>query len=235
MMKNPEIENAIRKLYDEIIGRKSKTVCITAATEKEGTTTIACAVAEMASSLKQKVLFCDFTDYTTSLSKKFNKQFKENTGDHLEQVYENIHFIEKFGFSLLPPPISLLPILMRKEVLADLLNVLKKQYDLIVIDSNNFNDYGGNTLSARSLCEVADCTTLIVLSGGVSEARVKETATNIARSGGKLIGCVMNDVNYPRLIDELCRETKLLNNKFPHTAKALRDWLRKSTFFNIEN
>ena len=235
MIKNPDVANAIRKLYDEIMGSKSKTVCFTAATEKEGTTTIACATAEMASSLQQNVLFCDFTDYSTSLSKKFNKSFKEKIGDHLEQVYENIHFIEKYGFSILPPPIPLIPILMKKEVLADLFNILKKQYDLIIIDSNNFNDYGGNALSARSLCEVTDSTTLIILSGGVSEARVKETATNIARSGGKLIGCVMNDANYPRLVDELCRETSLLEKGFPRAAKTLRDWLRKSTFFNIEN
>lgn len=235
MSTNTEVTNAIRKLYDEIKGNKSSTVCFTAATEKEGTTTIACATAEMASKLQQKVLYCDYTDYSTSLSKKFNKQFKETKGDHVEQVYQNIHYIEKFGFSILPPPVPLVPILIHKEVVADLLTVLKKQFDLIIIDTNNFNDYSGNALSARSLCEVADSTILIILSGGVSEARVKETATNIARSGGKLIGCVMNDTNYPRLVDELCRQTDLLEKRFPNTAETLRNWLRKSTFFNIEN
>ena len=66
MTEKIEIAHAIRKLYDEIIGNKSKAVCFTASSEKEGTTTIACATAEMASSLQQKVLFCDFTDNSTS-------------------------------------------------------------------------------------------------------------------------------------------------------------------------
>lgn len=235
MNQSPGNTNAMRKLYDVITRHKSKTVCFTATTENEGSTTIACAIAEVAANLKLKVLFCDFTNYSTSLSKKLGKQFQEVKGDHLEQIYANIHFIENKGFYLLPPPASIVSTLMRNEILDNLFQLLKKQYDLIIIDSNSFNEYGDNTFSTRNLCEAADSTVLVILSGGVSEARVKETANNITRGGGNLIGCLMNDVNYPRLVDELCRQTNRLETRFPEFAKFLRRWLRKSPFFNIEN
>lgn len=235
MIKSPIVTNALRKLYDVLTRQKIKTVCFTSSTEHEGTTTIACATAEIAAALKQKVLFCDFTNYANSLSKTFNIQFHESKGDHLEQIYENIHFMEKSGFYLLPPPVGLVHTLTRNQVLSDLLALLKKQYDLIIIDSNSFNDYGGNIFSSVNLCEGADATVLVVLAGSVSENDVRETATNITRSGGKLTGCIMNDVNYPRLVDELSRETYRLEKKFPDFAKSLRHWLKKSSLFNIEN
>lgn len=235
MIKSPIVTNALRKLYDVIARHKSKTICFTASTANEGTTTMASATAEIAAALNQKVLFCDFTNYSNSLSKTLNLHFQETKGDHLEQIYENIHFVEKLGFYLLPPPVSLISTLARPKIMTDLFELLKKQYDLIIIDSNSINDYSGNIFSAASLCEAADATILVILSCVVSETEVKDTAGNIVRSGGKLIGCVMNDLNYPRLVDELTRQTYRLENKFPDYAESLRKWLKKSSFFNMEN
>ena len=96
MIKNPDTKNAINKLLDLVTHRKSKTVYFTSATPKEGVTTIACVTAEIATAQYEKILFCDFTNYSSSLSKQHDIKFQETKGDHIEQIYANIYFIEKF-------------------------------------------------------------------------------------------------------------------------------------------
>src|SRR4051812_19532839 len=128
MIKNPETKDAVNKLLDLIAHHKSRTVYFTSSVKKEGVTTIARITAEIAASHYEKILYCDFTDYNTSLSKQHNVLFEETKGDHLEQIYANIQFIEKLGFYLLPPAIPILGTLMRHEILGGLFQLLKKQY-----------------------------------------------------------------------------------------------------------
>lgn len=232
--KTQRLMTSLTKIYDEIVTHKSKTVCFTSSTAKEGTTTIACAVAEVAVSLNQKVLYCDFCDYTSSLSKQLKKTFHATQKDYLEQVDENIHFIETLGLFLMPPPTALIPNLLRKGFLSTLLDHLKKDYDLIIIDSNYYNCYSEGVLSTNNLVQVADSTVLVALSGVVTEINVKRTADKIIHDGGKLIGLILNDFNYPRLPDDLIRATHHLDEKFPDTAEKIRLWIQNSDFLNTE-
>lgn len=233
--KTPELMTSLTKIHDEISTHQSKTVCFTASTAKEGTTTIACAVAEVATSLKQKVLYCDFSDYESSLSHHFNKKFQSTPRDFLEQAYDNIHFIDSLNLYLLPPPTPLIPNLLRKDSLSTLLDHFKKDYDLIVVDSYFYNSYIEGVLSTNHLVQACDATVLVALTGGVTEVSVKRTAEKIAHDGGKLIGLVLNDYNYPRLPDELMRASHHLDNNFPDTAEKLRAWIQSSDFLNTEN
>ena len=60
----------------------------------------------------------------------------------------------------------------------------------------------------KMLCEAADTTVLVILSGEVTITEVKDTATDMVQSEVKILGCVMNDRDYPQLVDELCKATK---------------------------
>lgn len=235
IVKTPSLMTSLTKIYDEIITQKSKTVCFTSSVAKEGITTIACAVAEVATSLNQKVLYCDFSDYSNSLSKHFKKKFNGSQKDAVEQVYDNIHFIESLKFYLLPQPTQLIPTFLRKGFLPVLLDHLKKDYDLIIIDTNYYNCYIEGELSANHLVQVADSTVLIALTGVVTEVLLKRTADKIIHDGGKIIGVILNDFNYPKLSDELVRASHHLDQNFPDAAEKLRLWVQESDFFNTEN
>ncbi len=232
--KTPSLMTALTKIHEEILIKKSKTVCFTSSIAQEGTTTIACAIAEIAASLNQKVLYCDFSDYSTSLSKHFKKKFVTSPKDYLEQAYENIHFIESLGIYLMPPPTELILDLLRKGVLSALFDQFKKDYDLVIIDSNYYSSYTEGVFSTTNLIQEADAVVLVILSGSVTETQVKRTAEKILRDGGKLIGLILNDLNYPKLSDELTRATYHLEEKFPDTAEKLRLWIKDSDFLNSE-
>ena len=229
-----KISNEITILYEEILLHKSKSVCFTSSTSKEGTTTVACALA-IAAALQQKVLYCDFTNYVTSLSKKFGKTFQSTNDSPLEQIFNNIYPLEKQHFDLMPLPAPLIHELMVEGFLTALFDQLGQQYDLIIIDSNGFHRYKESSLPTSSVSSAADSTILVVLSGGVSEVEVQQTVNSIIDGGGKLIGIVMNDIQYPRVVDELCELTHYFDKFAPELSKKIREKLRASVILNTEN
>lgn len=237
MINSSEIEKAINKLYIQILALKSKTICFTSASLLEGITTIASATARVASNLGRKVLYCDFGNYHTSLSAKWHVVYKEAPDHILEQAYDSIKFIPELGFYLmpLPGPRPLETCLIEKKELSLFLDKLKEEYDLIIIDCNSFNKYQPFTISTRYVCEVADATVLILLSGVVTKEIVKDTVDEMRNTGANIIGCVMNDLHYPRLVDQLYEKTYLLNAYFPDAAESIRKKLRRSILLNIES
>lgn len=236
-MTDPIIQNqSINKLYVKIVDQYCKTVCFTSVGLKEGITTIASLTAKAAASYGRRVLYCDFGNYNTSLSKQLNIEIDAKEADFLELTTTNIQFIEQLGFDLmtLPGPRPLDTSLIKKERLESFFNELKEKYDLIFIDAHTYNKYQPYTLPTKMLCEVADATILIILSGEVTVSEVKETTIEMVQSGAKLLGCVMNDRDYPRLVDELCKKSTWLDKYFPKQAELIRQKLRESVLFNIE-
>lgn len=236
-MTDPIIRSqSINKLYVKIIDQDCKTVCFTSVGLKEGITTIATLTAKAAASYGRKVLYCDFGNYNTSLSKELNIEIAHTDEDFLELSKNNIHFIEHFGFDLitLPGPRPLDTSLIKKERLETFFNALKKKYELIIIDAHCYNKYQPYTLPSKLLCEVVDATVLVILSGAVTVNEVKETATEMLHTGAKILGCVMNDRDYPRLVDELCKVSTRLDKYFPKKAELIRQKLRESVILNTE-
>ena len=231
--KSSELHHALIKLYDEITIHQSKTVCFTSSTPKEGTTTIATALAKTVASLGSKVLYCDFCDYDTSLSKTLNHMFVEVKGKEITQFKKNTYFIDTLGFYLIPPPTNQLA-LLDKEVMKGVFEQLKNEYDLIIIDSNYFNNHYPIGKATHTLCKIVDSTVLIVLAGAVTEEKVKEVVDKMHQKGIKISGIVMNDLNNPKLIDELMQTSHSLDENYPKIAQKLRDWLDKSSLLKIE-
>lgn len=230
---NTNFRESLVKIYDEANTHQAKSLCFTSSSPKEGTTTIATALAKTVASLGKKVIYCDFCDYETSLSKKFNKIFIASKGTFQDQLNKNIYFNESYGFYLIPPLLSTLSSLNQDE-LKNFIIHLKKEYDLIVIDTNYFLHYSIEELPTTNLCQIADATILIVLSGKVTVDEVKQVTDKMKLKGIKIIGIVMNDVNYPKLVDELCEATHYLDSYFPNASEKLRAWLKKSSLLKTD-
>jgi Mrp family chromosome partitioning ATPase len=232
-MKLSELNNSLIRLYDEITMQQNKAVCFTASSPQEGTTTIASGMAKAVASLGLKVLYCDFCDYDTSLSKQLNQNFVKSKGDALAQFNNNTYFIESLGFHLIPPPVNHLT-LLDNEVVTQLLEQAKEAYNLIVIDTNYFNNHSAVGKATDKLYKITDSTVLVVLSGGVTEEAVKGVVDKMHHKGIKISGIVMNDVNNPKLIDELTQASHKLDEYCPKIANKLRVWLDKSSLLKIE-
>lgn len=227
---------AINKLYVQIIEQGSNTVCFTSIGLKEGITTIATALAQTAVGYGRKVLYCDFGNYNTSLSKQLHIEISATNKDSLELDPRTIQFVPKLGCDLmtLPGPRPLDTSLIKKEVLEDFFYSLKKNYDLIIIDAHCYNKYQPFTLPSRLLCEVSDSTIVIILTGTVTLTELKQTTKDMVEAGVKLLGFVMNDRDYPRLVDELCKVSSRLDKYFPKLGALLRKKLQESVILNTE-
>ena len=109
---------------------------------------------------------------------------------------------------------------------------LKSKFDYVFIDSPALTSH--NHVVTEILTEMSQATVLIVLAGVLTSTRLKETVVKIVRSGANLIGSVVNDVENPQLVDELCRETYRLEKVAPKKMQKLRKWLRKNQLLNLE-
>lgn len=227
---------SINTLYVKIIESGCKTVCFTSMEMGEGTTTIASALAQKATGYGRRVVYCDFGNNNTSLSKKLNMEIIATEDNLLRLDVDSTRLVEKLGFDLvtLPGPRPLDTSLVKKETLTVFFDELKKKYDLIIIDAHSYNKYQPHTLPPRMLCEVADATVLIILAGEVPLTEVTQATHDMVESGAKLLGFVMNDRDNPRLVDELCRATTYLDKYFPKLATLIRQKLRDSVILNIE-
>ncbi|MFA6303651.1 MAG: hypothetical protein WC627_11060 [Legionella sp.] len=227
---------SINKLYVAIIECGCQTVCFTSAELEEGLTTIASVVAQTAASYGRRVLYCDFGNYNTSLSVQLHMEIVAKEGSQLKLDPDTIRHVDELGFDLmtLPGPRPLDTSLIKQENLEVFFSELKTKYDLIIIDAHSYNKYQPYTLPTRLLCEVADATVLVILSGVVTLIEVKDTTTQMVESGVKLLGIVMNDRDYPRLLDELLKVTTRLDKYFPKLAIYIRKKLHSSVILNTE-
>lgn len=236
MTDSPLRSQSINELYVKIIETGCKTVCFTSAGFQEGITTIASALAATAAAYGRKVLYCDFGNYNTSLSKQLHIVVAAPKDNLLKLNPRTIQAADSLNFDLfsLPGPRPLDTSLVTKSTLLNFFDPLKEKYDLIVIDAHSYNKYQPHAMPVHLLCEVADATVMVILSGKVSLIEVKQATTEMTESGAKLLGFVMNDRDYPPLVDELCKATSRLDKYFPKLAAILRQRFRDSVMLNTE-
>ncbi len=222
----------IQRIYETLIIKHYQLVCFTSTMRRAGVTTIACLTAEVAASFQQKVLYCDFGCAEKSLSKqlKLSSTNKKSTTQHNWQDF----IVAAKDFDLIPIPTEVNANILKDDALAELFTQLKQNYDLIIIDSADFNDYSGQGISPRQLSKLADAVLLVVLSARDTESTVMETINNIHYAEGNLLGCFMNDIDCPRLVDEICRATLKLDKFAPAFAEKIRSKLRSMKLFKIE-
>lgn len=229
-----ELKRNLLKIYDQINHQHARSVCFTASGAQEGTTTIATAFAKAVASLGKKIIYCDFCDYETSFSKTLNKTFIEGKGKIEQQFQKNIVFLEEDNFYLIPPPPMDFLHTLNNEKLELLLEELKKDYELVIIDTNYFRHYSTEPFYTNNLCQHTDGTILIVLSSVSVSEKIKDVIEKMKFNGINILGIVMNDKEFPDIEAELLKSSHKLDTYFPKTAEKFRHWLETSPLFKIE-
>lgn len=215
------VEHSVTKLYNEIQSMGFDCVCLTSSSNGEGVTTIAHMLAKLMAQANVKTVLincCLKVLKSESSGQAWQSVIKEQ--DDQYSLLELAKLGERFANDKL-------------EVEA-LLTKLRQEYDLVIIDAPAVGTTGIESVLNDTLVEKATATILVVMAGVTTSTRLKESVAKLVRTGGNLIGTVINDYLNPKLVDELCRETHRLDKFAPNKMHELRNWLKKNQLLNLE-
>lgn len=169
----------------------AKTVLITSAEKGDGKTTVVKNLALSFAAIDKSVLIIDCDFRTGRLSEMFNCSNKMGLSDILLEKKEITSAIYKHENK-----ISILPVgmfmndpdkIISNNMLNEVLNILKKDYDLIIIDTPSIEQFA----DAQVLSQVVDATVLVVKSGVSTAESVLEGKRLLEGVGAKIVGTIL--------------------------------------------
>lgn len=185
----------------QFCGQDVRTIAITSCYENEGKTTISLNLGKSFAELDKKVLVLD-ADMRKSVMAGRNTTSKEIKGlselltglaDFEDCVYEtqypslNIIFAGKYP----PNPVELLSSVHFEE----LLNVLRKQYDYIIIDLPPL----GAVIDAAVVAPLCDGVALVISNDNVRCSVAQGVIDQLKTSKSKILGVIRNDTNKKKI------------------------------------
>lgn len=177
-------------------GSDIKTIVITSCHENEGKSTISSELAKSLAEIGKKTVLID-ADLRKSVMLKKRSKDKEILGlsellskqcDICEVLYSTQHdnFDVIFSGHFPPNPVELLG----SGELEKLLDKLKQNYDYIILDTPPI----GAVIDAAVVASVCDGAIFVISQGTVSIHEAQNAKEQLLKSGCKIIGAVINDV-----------------------------------------
>ena len=234
MIKLPINYLEIEEIYNSCIGKGMRSVAITSANPGEGCSSLAYAL-----SLRSEV------DGKKTLLVEVNMLHPE-LGDISGHLHTDwlptpqsadgcIMRSDDANLDILPAPCD--TDVLRFRNIANMSKLMEhwlENYDAVIFDTSPVNARNQNNISAESICGMVDGAIMIVMAGVTRQTEFKAALDRLNQNDISLIGIVFNDYRNPRLADEICRGTRLLDNWFPNLTHKIRCYIRKSPFLNIE-
>ncbi len=178
------------------LGTDIKTILLTSHQENEGKSTTSTELAKSLAEIDKKVLLVD-ADLRKSVMQPKSTQGKtffglseilSNQCSADEAIYSTQHenFDVLFSGNFPPNPVELLG----SKRFGALINSLKDCYDYIIIDSPPL----GYVIDAAVIASVCDGAIFVISEGVVSIREAQKAKLQIEKSGCKMLGVVLNDV-----------------------------------------
>lgn len=175
-------------------GSDVKTILVTSSNEDEGKSTISTELSKSLADAGKKTLFID-ADMRKSVILKNNDSVKGLSELLLDMcsvedvifTTQNENFDVMFSGHFPPNPVEILG----GEKLGILLNNLKEKYDYIILDTPPV----GMVIDAAVIASHCDGALLIIASRKTSRKAAKEAKEQIERSGCRILGAVINEVD----------------------------------------
>lgn len=195
---SPYVE-AYKKLQLNIqyasVDRKIKVIQITSAQASEGKTMTGINLAAVYALKKKKVLIIDMDFRKPRLHKLFNLHNENGLVDILadEVAFENAVYHHESGIDVLvrgskTPSIELA---LESEKLEKVINELRDQYDVIIIDCPPTIAVTDSSLIAR----LADGLVFVIASNNAKKDVIRESIKRLRTAGANIIGTVMTQVS----------------------------------------
>ncbi len=181
-------------------GTDIKTIVITSSRENEGKSTISAELAKSLAESGRNTLLVDADMRKSVLLRKsvrarnfFGLSELLSGQVELEQVIyntQNENFDVIFSGQFPPNPVELLG----SKAFVNFLDEIKKLYDYIIIDSPPL----GTVIDAAVIAAECDGSVIVVTPGKVSSSELIEVKDQLLKSGCKLLGVILNDVESKR-------------------------------------
>lgn len=196
--KNEKIVNQLKRIQANLMLNKDnknpQTILLTGTKKGEGTSYITNNLAIQFAKLYSKILVID----TDIKNKTLTNIMEERGSEGLTELIQknNVEDTEKLIQKTKIENISILPVgqirvgeeAFLTETISNVIEELKRNYDMILIDSSAINE---NVLPI-SLTSIADATVLIAESGKVKQEDILKAKMEIENVGGKIAGIVLN-------------------------------------------
>lgn len=221
----------IEHVYAQTLGKGMKSLAIASPNSGDGCSTLACALAERHQLAGRKTLLVDMNFYRPSIDKRFDLTRLDWSSE--KQSYQKALGHAPSGVALLPASRGKAMDFRTVENTNQLIRQWENEFDAIVIDTSPINSINRQNVPAELICSVAEAAIMVVRSGNTTEGDLLSATHKLRRLETALIGVVMNDVEQPRLADELIREAKRLDKWLPRLSAWLIDKIRANHFLNI--
>lgn len=196
--KNEKIVNQLKRVQANLMLNKDnknpQTILLTSTKAGEGTSYITNNLAIQFAKLYSKILVID----TDIKNKTLTHIMAEKGSEGLTEIIQtnNVEGIEKLVQKTKMENISILPVgkinvgeeKFLTETISNVIEELKKKFDIILIDSTSINE---NVLPIR-LASIAEATIIVSESGKVKQEDIVKAKMEIENVGGKIAGIILN-------------------------------------------
>lgn len=193
------IQEAYKTLRGNIgfCGADIKTIAVTSTVPNEGKTNVSLHLAISMAEAGYKVCFIDADLRKSVIVGKYRVgQVKAGLTNYLsgqevweecvcETEYENLHIV--FAGPVPPNPSEL----VGGALFYEKLNALKEEYDYIIIDTPPL----GSVIDGAIIAAVCDGAFIVIESDRMSYRHIRKTKDQLARSGCRILGAVLNKVD----------------------------------------
>ncbi len=235
MIKLPVSYLEVEEIYSNSLGKGMRSVAIASANPEEGSSTLAYALSKRSEQdgkhtllVEVNLLHPEFGDISGYLNTNWTPQPQSADDSIMHPTDGNL--------DVLPAPCDNNDVLRFRNIsnMSKLLQHWLTSYDAVIFDTSPINARNRHNIPAESICAIADGTILMVMAGVTRQTDFNAALSRLTQSDVSLVGVVFNDYRNPRLADEICRETRRLDNWFPKTMSKIRKYIKRSSFFNID-
>ncbi|OED41983.1 hypothetical protein ACH42_12660 [Endozoicomonas sp. (ex Bugula neritina AB1)] len=233
-MKLPINYLEVEAIYGNTIGRGMRSLAVTSANSGEGCSTVAYAMSKRSEADGKHTLLVEVNLLHPELgdiSGHLHTDWLPNPSSADACIMHD----DESDMDILPAPCDTDAIMFR-----NLTNMNKMMehwlanYDVVVFDTSPVNAINRNNIPAESICAMVDGTIMVVMAGDTRQTEFQSAIDRLIHNEVSLVGVVFNDLKNPRLVDEICRETRRLDKWLPKAMERIRQHVRRSSFFNIE-
>ncbi|KEQ13340.1 hypothetical protein GZ77_13045 [Endozoicomonas montiporae] len=233
-MKLPINYIEVEMVYSNTIGRGMRTLAITSTNPGEGCSTMAYALSKRAEADGKHTLLVEvnlFHPELGDMSGRLHTDWVPNP----DSADACIMHDDEAEIDILPAPCDT-DVLMFRNIskMNKLIEHWLERYDVVVFDTSPLRAINRNNIPAESICGMVDGAVMMVMAGVTRRADFQNAVKKLRFNEATLAGFVFNDLNNPRLADELIRETRRLDKWLPKIMERIRKYVRNSSFLNLE-
>lgn len=226
----------LEALYERTLGHGLRSLAITSPSWRSGVSTLAAALARRAAAGGRRTLLVDLNLMRPALDRLVGAQpTAVDWALHDGSAGHALVPATQSNLTLLTPPRQrAFDILSREaDTIRQAIAQWQEEWDCVILDCLPVTARNRANLPTPQVCAACQGTILVVLANGTTGPELSAASETLEQAGARLLGAVVNDMNNPSLLEELCREADRLRSMAPILAERIKRWLRGRRLLHI--